>query len=207
VSGSPVVVSVPARASTERAAPPRPESLDAHQRARRDRIVTAAVDLMLERDYDNIQMKDVTVAAGVALGTMYRYFRSKEQLFAEALLTWSERFGREVAVAPGRSVDRLKAAYRRAARAFERHPPVYTHLLALQATTDPLAAEIFERFASRQTEAFASFLPRVSSPRREQIIDVMSAVLDANLRDWTLGRQPISSVYAAIDDAAALLLG
>ena len=36
------------------------------------------------------------------------------------------------------------------------------------------------------------------SPRREQIVDVMSAVLDANLRDWTRGRRPIASVYEAL---------
>lgn len=162
---------------------------------------------MLERDYESVQMKDITVAARVALGTMYRYFRSKEQLFAEALLVWAQRYRREVAAPPGRSVDRLKVAYRRAARAFERHPPVYTHLLALQATTDPRAAAVFEQFAARQTEAFASYLPRVPSPRREQIVDVMGAVLDANLRDWTRGRKPIGAVYASIDSAAELVLG
>jgi AcrR family transcriptional regulator len=187
--------------------PPRPDSLDEHQRARRDRIVAAAVEMMLERDYGSVQMKDVTVRAGVALGTMYRYFRSKEHLFAQALLSWSERFEREVEAPPGRSVDRLKAAYRRAARAFERHPRVYGYLLALQATPDPLAAELFERFAVRQTEAFASFLARVPEPRRAQIVEVMGAVLDANLRDFTLRRKPIASVYRAIDSAADLVMG
>jgi AcrR family transcriptional regulator len=188
-------------------APPALERLDVQQRARRGRIVAAALELMLEREFDSIQMKDVTAAAGVALGTVYRYFRSKEHVFAEALLSWSQRFptGGEVAI-DGPSVERLKTAYRRAARAFERYPPVYGHLLAVQAATDPSAIEVYQRFAGNQSEAFRSFLPRVPSPRREQIIDVMSAVLDANLRDWSRGHRSIDKVYAALDVAAELLL-
>jgi AcrR family transcriptional regulator len=177
------------------------------QRVRRDRIVRAAIARMTDNDYDSVQMKDVAADAGVALGTMYRYFRSKDQLLAEALLTWSERFPREVAEPSGRTVDRLKVGYRRAARAFERNPHMYQHLLALQGTSDPRAAELFDEFASGQSDAFASFVARVPSPRRERIVAVMGAVLDANLRDWTRGRQSIESVYEAIDDAADLVLG
>ena len=68
-------------------------------------------------------MKDLAGTAGVALGTMYRYFRSKDHLLAEALVSWSDRFATDVAAPPGNSLERLKAAYRRATRAFERYPP------------------------------------------------------------------------------------
>ena len=61
------------------------DSLDLRQRARRDRIVQATVQLMGDHDYDSLQMKDITAAAGVALGTTYRYFSSKDHLVAEAL--------------------------------------------------------------------------------------------------------------------------
>ena len=47
---------------------------------------------MSVKDYDSLQMKDITAAAGVALGTTYRYFNSKDHLVAEALLAWSEQF-------------------------------------------------------------------------------------------------------------------
>ncbi|HLY84574.1 MAG TPA: TetR family transcriptional regulator [Acidimicrobiales bacterium] len=188
-------------------APAAIEDLDVQQRARRGRIVAAALDLMLEREHDDIQMRDVTAAAGVALGTVYRYFRSKDHLFAEALLSWSQRFPSAATVSlEGPSVERLKTAYRRAARAFERYPPVYGHFLAIQAATDPAAVEIYERFAISQSDAFRGFLPRVPSPRREQVIDVMSAVLDTNLREWKRGRRSIDEVYEALDVAADLLL-
>ena len=72
-----------------------PESLDGRQRERRDRIVQATVQLMVHTDYDSLQMKDITAEAGVALGTTYRYFNSKDHLVAEALLAWAEQFRRE----------------------------------------------------------------------------------------------------------------
>ena len=62
------------------------------QVARRERIIRAATELLEEREYERIQIRHVADAASVALGTLYRYFPSKEQLYAEVLLTWSESF-------------------------------------------------------------------------------------------------------------------
>ena len=163
---------------------------------------------MTTTEYDRIQMKDVTAAAGVALGTTYRYFASKEHLMSEALLTWSEGFPASPPRARGgRSVDRLKHAYRLAVRAFEPHPTVYRALVALQASTDPYAVPVFERFAARRTEAFEGFLPRIAPERRRAVVMVMSAVLDVQLRGWAVGRTSIAGVYRHLDAAADLLLG
>lgn len=189
------------------AGPPAVESLDERQLQRRARIVEAAMSMMSTTDYDRIQMKHVTAAAGVALGTTYRYFASKDHLMSEALLRWSEGFPTEPPASGGRSVDQLKLAYRLAARAFEPHPTVYGALAVLQASTDPYAAPAFERFAARQTAAFQRFLPRVAPERRSQVVMVMSAVLDVQLRNWHRGRVPITRVYEALDAAADLLLG
>lgn len=188
--------------------PPDPQQLDDAQRARRERIVAAAAALMVESPHDAVQMKDVAARARVALGTLYRYFSSKEHVFAEALLAWAEGFAVDVPASAGtRAADRLKAGYRRAVRAFERSPTVYGHMLAVQGSADPNAAAAFRRFAERQNASFASFLPRVGSPRREQIVMVMDAVLDQGLREWTQGRRRIADVYEMIDVAADLLTG
>lgn len=195
-------------AAARRPHPPAVESLDPVQRARRARIVDSAIELMRRTEYDRIQMKDVSAAAGVALGTTYRYFASKEQLLAEALLAWSDRFPAldGPAGGTGSALAQLKKAFRRAARAFEPNPTVYGTILVLQSSKDPVAAALFERFATRRREAFAQYLPDVPSPRRERVVDVMSAVLDASLRGWALRDQPIATVYQAIDSAAELLL-
>ena len=52
------------------------------QRERRDRVIDAAMQLAAEGGYDAVQMRDVATKADVALGTVYRYFGSKDPLLA-----------------------------------------------------------------------------------------------------------------------------
>src|SRR6185503_6761031 len=47
---------------------------------KRDAILRAATDVFAERGYFNAQVADVARAAGVAAGTVYLYFRSKDDV-------------------------------------------------------------------------------------------------------------------------------
>src|SRR6195952_1528834 len=58
----------------------------ASQRPRRRRILKAAVSLARQGGYDAVQMREVADVAGVALGTLYRYFPSKVHLLAAAMV-------------------------------------------------------------------------------------------------------------------------
>src|SRR5215212_2453815 len=55
----------------------RPEPLPG---PKRDAILRAAIDVFAERGYFNAQVADVARVAGVAAGTVYLYFRSKDDL-------------------------------------------------------------------------------------------------------------------------------
>jgi len=48
--------------------------------AKKDAILRAATDVFAERGFFNAQVADVAHAAGVAAGTVYLYFRSKDDL-------------------------------------------------------------------------------------------------------------------------------
>src|SRR5216117_1196623 len=48
--------------------------------AKKDAILRAATDVFAERGFFNAQVADVARAAGVAAGTVYLYFRSKDHL-------------------------------------------------------------------------------------------------------------------------------
>ena len=58
-------------------------NLEMDQRARR--IVEIAVDLAEQDGFAAVRMRDVAAQAGVALGTLYRRFRSKEEILIAAL--------------------------------------------------------------------------------------------------------------------------
>ena len=60
--------------------PPAPETLRRDQLARRERIVRTAARALANGDYDQVKVSDVARDSGVALGTLYRYFASKEHL-------------------------------------------------------------------------------------------------------------------------------
>jgi TetR/AcrR family transcriptional regulator, fatty acid metabolism regulator protein len=65
---------------------------------KRDAILRAAIDVFATRGYFNAQVADVARAAGVAAGTVYLYFRSKDDL----LVSIFERSMRD-ALAAGRA--------------------------------------------------------------------------------------------------------
>ena len=66
----------------ESCAPPR---LVSSQLRRIRRIVDAAVALAEQGGFDAVRLRDVAEASGVALGTLYKYFRSKEEILLFAV--------------------------------------------------------------------------------------------------------------------------
>src|SRR4051795_13428182 len=71
---------------------------DSTRSEKREAILRAAIDVFAERGFFNAQVADVARAAGVAAGTVYLYFRGKDDL----LVSIFERTMRE-AIADGRA--------------------------------------------------------------------------------------------------------
>src|SRR3954449_12216480 len=97
-------------------------SLTTSQAARRGRVIEAALTLGREGGYDAVQMRDVATTAGVALGTIYRYFSSKDHLLAASMVDWSKELddrARAQANAAGSAADRVVAVIRGVTRGME----------------------------------------------------------------------------------------
>src|SRR5579883_711091 len=95
------------------------------QQARRQRVIDAAMALGLDGGYDAVQMRDVAARAGVAMGTVYRYFTSKDHLLAAALVHWVEQLDARLAQMPAQGETasaRVMDALDRALRAMGRQP-------------------------------------------------------------------------------------
>jgi AcrR family transcriptional regulator len=178
------------------------------QHARRARIVETAMALLEERDYERIQIREIAEGADVALATLYRYFPSKEQLYAHVLLAWSESFD-PASSAPRGEVpsdrSRLRIALRRVVRAYERHPNFYRLITALDVVTDPVVAELYTAFTTRFGASLRESIREVDDADAEVIVMLASALLGALLRSWSLGRTPIARVYAEVDRAVDLV--
>jgi AcrR family transcriptional regulator len=187
-----------------RGGPPRPESLTPAQRARRDRIVISALDLLGTEDYDRIQMKDVAERAAVSLGTVYRYFASKEHLFAAAVVAWAGELRQDLGRRPARgesNAERVELILHRAARAFQRQPQFYKAIMVLQVSTDRFAADLYAELSAEILQTLSSVITGLPAEEIDQVVEVCGAVLDVYLRAWSLGRDPIEQVYARLSAA------
>lgn len=83
---------------------------------RRDRLVDAARGVFVKRGLEGARTRDIADAAGVSEAVLYRHFRSKTEMFDEAVLGPLEDFSRSMAEAG----ERMPAASRR-----ERHSMSY----------------------------------------------------------------------------------
>jgi AcrR family transcriptional regulator len=182
------------------ASPTAPIALTAAQLARRERIVQAAISLLESGEYEAIQMRDVAATAGVALATVYRYFGSKEHLYAAALLDWSKSFAdrADVVLEGGSDEERLRALLRRIVRAFERWPQMLRAEVTLTASQDPQARACYAEWASRNRGALEAALPTLSAEDAAAVVDITGTVLASRLREWALGRCSIDDVHESV---------
>jgi AcrR family transcriptional regulator len=71
--------------------PPRPD-VSAERRAQ---IIEAALACFTRKGYNNTTMDDIVAESGLSKGSLYWYFKSKDELFAEAMLSVFTDVGRE----------------------------------------------------------------------------------------------------------------
>src|SRR4051794_21765827 len=130
--------------------------LPAWQLARRQCIVEAALRALESGEYEQIQIRDIAQAAEVALGTLYRYFSSKEHLYAAVLQEWAAferpRRGRAANLAPP---ERARQRVHSIIRAFERRPQFYKVHVLLQTSADPNAKALLAEFAASAQASLA----------------------------------------------------
>jgi AcrR family transcriptional regulator len=81
------------------------ERTEARKAAVRERIATSARELIARGGYGDAQISSVAERAGVATGTVYRYFPSKADLFAEVFREASQREVDAMAAAAAASPD------------------------------------------------------------------------------------------------------
>lgn len=143
------------QASPEPAAHEPESDLPAYKRARRAQIVAAALAALKDHDYEQIQMRDVAEDAQVALGTVYRYFSSKEHVYAAVLREWARPVF-EAADTDVRPAEvRVRAKVTTILASFERWPGFFKVCMVLQNSTDAQAAQIMDEFSGAAVRTLA----------------------------------------------------
>jgi AcrR family transcriptional regulator len=94
---------------------------------RRREILDAALELFVERGFHGTAVPEIAQRASVGLGTIYRYFESKDQLVNELYRGWKSQLGEAVAQASlqGTPRQQFHAIWERMIAFAHEHPTGY----------------------------------------------------------------------------------
>ena len=172
-------------------------------------MIAAAIELASEGGYDLVQMRDVAARADVALGTIYRYFESKDQLLAAALAEWTGELERGLDDRPAAGDTpeaRVVDVIRRASRPIERNQRLSSALVTAVAGPDQgthvYQAEIHEILMRILETALCD----VEKERRDAVVRILCDVWFAALIGWVHGWRAVTSVRDELEFAGRFLL-
>lgn len=170
-------------------APPR--RLSQRAQANRDRIYTAAIELIRERGYDAVTMADIARAAGVARASVFNHFPAKLAFLGE----WFERFTRQILNEASEQAG--NSAWARLVRVLEvmgkgahANKDIIVHVASLAMGHGPLAAteaelddelQLFFVAIIRDGQAAGEIDPELDA---EFLADMWVGLLTVTAHDW-----------------------
>jgi AcrR family transcriptional regulator len=182
------------------------------------RIIDSAVELAEKGGFEGVRLRDVAAHADVALGTLYRRFRSKEDLLLAALEQQIEDQGERLSRRPPRGdtpLERVTNFFLGTTRALCRRPNLARAMIRAVATGEPELTQKMAAFHDRMTEYIATALrgelvtgqPDRFSDDERAIARSLQMVWFASLVGWSGGLFGQPGIVDQTRAAAVLMLG
>lgn len=187
---------------------------------RRDKILDVAVALAEEGGFENVRQRDVAANAGVALGTLYKRFRSKEEILCAALEREAETLERRMEMKPAMGktpVERVGSFFNTITRGMLRKPRFARAVIRAMASGEEGVAKTVASYQGRITGLIIaamrgvgrlSFTDASEKPVNEKEIKLallLQQLWFASLVGWSAGLVGQNDVIDQIKDAAMLL--
>ena len=185
------------------------------------RIVETAVELAEEGGFEAVRLREVAAHAGVALGTLYRRFRSKEDLLVAAMELETKDLERRMRQKPARGETgqaRVSAFFQGATKGLLRRPNLARALVRAVASGDPELARRVGQFHTNMEHLIVASLrgdvPGGSetgdaappSELEQQIADTLEQVWFALLVGWSSGRHTQAAIVEKMTVSTELVL-
>ena len=187
------------------------ETLTSSQAARRQRVLVAALELAADGGYEAVQMRDVATRAGVALGTIYRYFPSKDALLAAAMVEWMEDLERRVGdrgPVGSTTAERAYDVLRRAVSTMQRQPQLAEAVITALTSDDEAAGRASISTTDVMTRVMLEAFPDDVDPATEAAIaKVLGHVWFSCMVAWKNGVGDMTWMAEELRTAADLLCG
>jgi AcrR family transcriptional regulator len=187
---------------------------------RRDKILDVAVALAEEGGFENVRQRDVAANAGVALGTLYKRFRSKEEILCAALEREAEMLERRMEMKPalGKTpVDRVGSFFNTITRGMLRKPRFARAVIRAMASGEEGVAKTVASYQGRITGLIIAamrgvgrltFTDASEKPVNEKEIKLallLQQLWFASLVGWSAGLVGQTDVIDQMKDAAMLI--
>src|SRR5271170_1848558 len=189
-------------------------------KGRRNKILDVAVDLAEEGGFDNVRQRDVAANAGVALGTLYKDFRSKEDLLSAALEREAEHLERKMEDNPAKGdtpLTRVLYVFQLMTKALTKKPNYARAVMRAMASGVPEVASNVSGYQSRVNGMLIAAMRGVgrlgyteltSSPPTEQestLSFLLQQLWFASLVGWAAGLFDQSAIVEQLRVAGELL--
>jgi AcrR family transcriptional regulator len=179
-----------------------------------DRILAVAIELAEADGYEAVRLRDVAARAEVAMGTVYRRFKGKEDLVAAVLAKLVGHFEDAVRVAPvpGETAEeRVRVFLELATQALAERPKLASAMLRIIASGDPVVAGRIHAYKDTMTRILVMLVRGsnehvVPSPREERVLGYVQNVWFAEMVGWTGGLQTADEALDHIHEATGILL-
>jgi AcrR family transcriptional regulator len=184
---------------------------------RRDRILDVAIDLAEEGGFENVRQRDVADQAGIALGTLYKSFSSKEDILCAALERETQTLERKMEAKPAEGdtpAERLQAFFKIVTRALCRKPKYARAVLRAMASGEPEVAANVAGYQERMNRIIIAAMrgPERSgetseiSQREATVAVYLQRIWFASLVGWSGGLHGQNDVIDQMQTACDLLL-
>lgn len=186
------------------------------ERARR--IVETSIELAERGGFEAVRLRDVAAHAGVALGTLYRRFRSKEDLLVAALEQETRALAQRVRQRPPKGADaseRVVGFFEIATRGMLRRPNLSRAMLRATAAGEPVLAEKVGIFHDLMRGMIVSALRGEPvetarggiSDEERRLGDLLDRVWFALMMSWAGGAQSPGRIAEEMRVSVELVLG
>ena len=184
----------------------------------RTRIVGAAIRLAEEHGLDRVGLREVAEEVGLALGTLYKSFRNKDEILGAVvdrqMAAMREALGGPVP-AGETAADRVHSFFERFTEVVARHPAFTRGMLGALSTGRGAVVKAILRSdvetskmvigAIRGVPAAEVDFERCGDDERETAF-LLRQIWFASMIGWSVGLHPLDEVVAHIDIAARRFL-
>lgn len=180
-----------------------------NQQKRRHRVVEAAMELAATGGYEAVNMREVSARSRVSLGTVYRYFSSKDHLLAEALVRWGGELGdrlRERRPRGRTAAARVAEVFERMSRGVAQKPELGIALTRALLSGDPGAFANRDGLAAMMREWLDIAIADEKVRNREVVVEALELLCFASMIELATGQRSAAQVGEQLQRVARVVL-